>query len=357
MKTYRECGSAPFVFDLLIECCLEVKKIDGAVEIARLLMSRGISPNVGTCNSLIQGVSGSSGALTGYEMYRELFGLGYAEAAENVRQGVRVKPNVQTFNVLILCCYRDGAMDRIEEIWNEMQNCGCAPNAYSYSMLMSVYCEEGKIVEAERVLNKMRTDGVEADVLTYNTIIGGLCEAGDVERAEEFFREMESSGAEATDTTFEHLINGYCKVGDVDAAVLLYKDMCRKNFVPEALTIDALVKGLCEKSRVYDALQIMREAQGNLHLSPKMTSYEFLLRGLCEEGEMEEALKLQAQMVGRGFQPNFQVYSAFIDGYMKRGNKEMAETLRKEMQEGQLEGLDDTSIHCKPLMEVNEAET
>ncbi|OWM85031.1 hypothetical protein CDL15_Pgr027818 [Punica granatum] len=357
VKTYRQCDSAPFVFDLLIDSCLEVKKIDGAVEIARLLMSRGISPKVGTCNALIKCVSRFRGVLAGYEIYRELFGLGYAEAAENAKRVVRVRPNVQTFSTLMICFYRDGALDRVKELWNEMQNCSCAPNAYSYSMLMAVYCEEGEMVEAERVWNKMRTDGVEADLVAYNTIIGGFCKAGDVERAEEFFAEMESSGVECTCTTVEHLISGYCKIGDLDAAMLLYKDMHRKNFIPGELTIDAIVKGLCKKGRVHEALDIMKEAQGNLCLSPKLTSYVVLLRGLCEEGKMEDALKLQAEMVGRGFQPNLQVYSAFVDGYMKRGNSEMAERLRKEMQDAQVDGFSDTVRRWKPLMEINDTET
>ncbi|KAK4802589.1 hypothetical protein SAY86_000792 [Trapa natans] len=358
VKTYRECGSAPFVFDLLIECCLEVKDIEEAVEISRLLMSRGISPTVGTCNSLIQGVSRSKGVLAGYDIYRELFRLGYAEAEEHVKRVVGARPHVQTFNVLMLCCYRDGAMDMIEVIWNEMQNFGCAANAYSYSMLMFMYCEKGEIEEAERVWKNMRSGGVEADAMAFNTIISGFCKAGDIERAEELFREMELSGVEATGTSFEHLINGYCEIGDVDAALLLYKDMRRKHFAPDAWTVDAVVKGLCKKSRVHYALNIMKEAGDNLHLSPKMTSYEVLLKELCEAGEMEEALKLQAQMVGRGFQPNFQVYSFFIRGYMKQGNKEMEETLRKEMQDAQLEGVDDNTIsHCKPPMEINEMET
>ena len=51
---------------------------------------------------------------------------------------------------------------------------------------------------------------------------------------------------------------------------------------------------------------------------------------------MEEALKVQAEMVGKGFEPNLEIYGAFVDGYVKQGNEEMAEVLRNEMLENQM---------------------
>ncbi|KAM2258058.1 hypothetical protein ACFX1S_003184 [Malus domestica] len=54
VKTYRQCGSAPFVFDLLVKACLESKKIDPSIQIVRMLLSRGISPGLSICNALIR---------------------------------------------------------------------------------------------------------------------------------------------------------------------------------------------------------------------------------------------------------------------------------------------------------------
>jgi hypothetical protein len=33
---------------------------------------------------------------------------------------------------------------------------------------------------------------------------------------------------------------------------------------------------------------------------------------------MEEPLKLQSEMVGRRFDPNLEIYDAFLDGYFKQ---------------------------------------
>ena len=50
-----------------------------------------------------------------------------------------------------------------------------------------------------------------------------------------------------------------------------------------------------------------------------------------------KALKVQAEMVGKGFQPNSEIYGAFVDGYVRQGNEEMAEALRKEMLQNQMQ--------------------
>ncbi|XP_057965803.1 pentatricopeptide repeat-containing protein At2g15980 [Malania oleifera] len=336
VKTYRSCDSAPFVFDLLTRACLQSNRIDQAIAIVRILRSRAIYPKVSTCNSLIRSVSRRRGSNFGYDMYREVFGLDDGEI-EIKSKSFKVYPNAQTFNELMLCFYQDGAIEKVEEVWAEMAKLNCAPNAYSYSILMATYCEEGEMGEAERLWEEMQIKGIKHDVVAYNTMIGGFCKTGEIGRAEEFFREMTLSGIEGTCVTFENLINGYCKIKDVDSAMLLYRDMQRKGFKAEALTVDAVIGGLCDKRRVSEALEFSRGAMGNPDYFPSQKSYEFLMKGFCEEGKMGEALKVQEEMVGKGFPPNSEIYSAFIDGYMKERNMEMAEMLRKEMFETQMQ--------------------
>ncbi|CAI8618498.1 unnamed protein product [Vicia faba] len=336
VNSYRDCGSAPFVFDLLIEACLHSRKIEPSVEIIRMLLSRRISPKVLTLNCLISRVCRKFGVDVGYEIYREFFRLDEEKYDFSKRgygcKGFRVvTPNVHTFNTLMLCCYQNGLMEKVEEIWSEMCEMNCNPNGYSYSLLMSAFCEGGRMGDCEKMWKEMRKKEIEPDVVSYNTIIGGFCKIGDVGKAEEFFREMGLVGIDATVSTYENLVKGYCNVEDVDSAVLVYKDMLRKDFRPDALTLDMVVRLLCDRGRVEEAMEFFRSGVADFDLVPKEKSYEALIKGLCFEGRMEEALKLQAEMVGKRFEPNSDIYEAFINGYIRQGNEEMAEALRKEM--------------------------
>lgn len=336
VKRYRECDSAPFVFDLLITSCLELKKIDGAIDIVRMMMSRGGGLKVSTFNALIWGVSKREGAISGYEVYREVFRLEDEEIDVNVKglkRVVRVRPNVHTFNALMSCFYRERLFERLEDTWIEMESLGCEPDCSSYGILLAVLCEEGKMKEAEKLWYEMRERNVEYDLMAYNTIIGGFCKIGEIGRAEEFFREMELNGIESSCSTFEHLVNGYCRVEDVDSAMLVYKDMIRKKFRPESFTVEGLIGGLCKKGRASEAMEILKAGVKKFGLSPTRNSYMLLIKWFCKGGKMDEALKVQAEMVGKGFEPSLEVYDAFIDGYMEQGNTEMAKKLRNEMLE------------------------
>ncbi|TMW99613.1 hypothetical protein EJD97_002282 [Solanum chilense] len=329
VKTYRSCDSAPFVFDLLIKAYLDSKKIDVSVQLVRILASKNIFPHIVVCNSLIELIAKSRGPFAAYDMYVDIFRCEKEEWSGREVKGVTA--NAYTFNVLMVAFHREGVVEKVEEVWKEIMAKNCTPNVYSYSILMAAYCEDGRMENAMKVWKEMGDEDVKHDIVAYNTIIEGFCKVGKVERAEEVFREMVFNEVECTCVTLEHLINGHCMSGNIHAALVLYKDMCRKGFKPESSTIDVVAKVLCDKSGVFDALEFVRAVIKKHEIVPRKTTYELLIQSLCKEGWMEEALKLQVEMVGKGYEPNFEIYSAFIDGYIKQGDEEKAETLRNEV--------------------------
>ncbi|GAB4853940.1 hypothetical protein Ancab_018149 [Ancistrocladus abbreviatus] len=333
VKTYRLCDSAPFVFDLLINACLESNRIDQSVKIVRMLQSRGIHPKVRTCNLLIIRVSRNRGCHFAYDLYKEIFGID-DQASIGAGLHSKILPNVYTFNGLMHSFYQNELVDKVEEVWVEMVKLNCEPNVSSYNILMAAYCDRGDIGKALNLWEEMRLKGLKQDIVAYNTLIGGYCQTGEIEKGEELYREMGLCGIESTCLSYEHLINGYCKIGDVDSAMLLYRDMCRKGFTPNSSTIDSLVRELCSK-KVSEALDFFRMVMKNVDFVARRSSYTYLIKGLCEEGKMKEALKLQAEMVGKGFKPGSEIYDAFIDGYMKQGKLDVAKILWKEMLQAQ----------------------
>ncbi|XP_010517042.1 PREDICTED: pentatricopeptide repeat-containing protein At2g15980-like [Camelina sativa] len=338
IKSYNRCGSAPFVFDLLVKSCLDSKEIDGAVMVMRKLSSRGISLQISTCNALVSEVSRRRGASNGYKMYREVFGLDdVIKVDEGTKKRLgKVKPNANTFNSMMMSFYREGETEMVERIWREMEDeVGCSPNGYSYCVLMEAYCARGLMSGAEKIWEEMKVKGVVFDVVAYNTMIGGLCSNLEVKKANELFREMGLKGIECTSLTYEHLVNGYCKVGDVESALVVYREMKRKSFEAEGLTIEALVDGLCgrDRDRVVEAAEMVKDAVRESEFYPSRKCYELLIKRLCEEGMMERALNIQAEMVGKGFKPSQETYRAFIDGYGIAVDEKTSALLAIEMAE------------------------
>ncbi|KAL6005990.1 hypothetical protein ACLOJK_040035 [Asimina triloba] len=338
-RTYRACDSAPFVFDLLIRGYLNLKKVDRAVEIVRMLRSSGIYPMTGTCNSIIQAVAKLRGPCEGFLMYQDMFN---SEIKGGVR--VRVSPNLQTFNSLVLMFYRDQDLEQIEGVLKEMVKFGCNPNVFTYSILMAAFCDGGRINEAIRLWDEMCIKEIKPDIMAYNTMISGFCSIGQIDRAENLFQEMLLAGINATCTTYECLIKGYCKVGDVDSAIVLYRDMCRMGFWPEASTVDEVIGEMCRTNRVSEGLEFLRDVTRKAEFHPNRVSYEHLVKGFCEKGRMEDAFKLQVEMVGKGYGPDAEIYGSFIQGYSKQGDLERARCLGDEMVEGQRMCLSQSAI-------------
>ncbi|KAK1300049.1 Pentatricopeptide repeat-containing protein [Acorus calamus] len=180
-RSYRLCDSAPFVFDLLVEACLDSRRADRALEVARSLRSRGVPPSTAVCNHLIRSVAaGAGGSLAAVALYREFFDPQIASTVSRVSS-----PNTQTFNSILLSLYREGKFDALGGIRDEMVRFGCDLNGFSYSILMAAACDERRIGEAEKLFEEMAAKGVKRGVMAYNTIIGGFSAIGDMDRAEE----------------------------------------------------------------------------------------------------------------------------------------------------------------------------
>ncbi|XP_051145398.1 pentatricopeptide repeat-containing protein At2g15980 [Andrographis paniculata] len=328
IKTYRACDSAPFVFDLLVEACLESKKIDSAIEIYELLKSKNVFLNASTCNSLLELVSRSRGCYAAYDLYRQIF---QDCVTENGERGKGLLPNTKTMNLVMMGFYREGLVDKVEEVWQEMAGISCEPNLYSFNLLMAMYCDAGRMEDAMKVWVEVENRGLKHDVMAFNTMIGGYCKVGELSKAEEIYRNMVMKGLDSTCITFEHLINGYCKIGDSDSAMMVYEDMCRRNFIPESSIVNEIVRCLCAKNEIPAALEFWTSSMKKHEAVLKSENYKNLIKGLCEKGKMEDALELQAEMVRKGFEPDMEIYGVFIDAYTKQGNETIAEKLRKEM--------------------------
>lgn len=218
--------------------------------------------------------------------------------------------------------YRDDKTELNGEIMAEMERFECRPNGFTYSILMAG-CDE--IAEARRLWGEMGEKGIKPDVTAYNTMMKCCCEAGEAGKAEELSREMVAGGLEPTATTLEILIKAHCRAGDVEAATAVWRDMRRKGIAVEKEIVDGMVEGMCGKGMVDEGLEFLRGGIGSRR------SFEVIIKGFCEAGRMEEAGELQAEMAGKGLDVDEGVYEAFICGYERVGEFEMAEKLRREM--------------------------
>ncbi|PWA35420.1 tetratricopeptide-like helical domain-containing protein [Artemisia annua] len=70
-----------------------------------------------------------------------------------------ISPDVCTFNSLIQGLCLSSKFETALEVFQGMKNKGCQPDEFTYNMLIDWYCTKGKLDSALRLLKEMESSG------------------------------------------------------------------------------------------------------------------------------------------------------------------------------------------------------
>ncbi|KAJ0763145.1 putative tetratricopeptide-like helical domain superfamily [Helianthus annuus] len=190
VKTYRMFDSAPFVFDLLIKACLLSKRVEHAIEIVRMLRSKGLNPMISTCNSLILSVCKHHGSIAGSVTYEHLIN-GYCKL---------------------------GDVDSGMLLFKDLCRKGFTPIGFTIDLLIKELCVNNMVSEALMVSRFALKNNVVISGGSYEFLIKGLCNEGRMEESMKVQAEMVGKGYEPNSEIYSAFISGYEKEGNVELA-------------------------------------------------------------------------------------------------------------------------------------------
>ncbi|KAL0303130.1 UNVERIFIED_CONTAM: Pentatricopeptide repeat-containing protein [Sesamum radiatum] len=114
MDTYPLCNSNPAVFDLLIRVYVRKGATNDAVETLRLMGLRGFRPSVYTCNMILAAMAKVRCAESVWLCFGEMLAKG-------------ICPNIGTFNILLNVLCGDGKLKKASYLLRKMEESGYAP--------------------------------------------------------------------------------------------------------------------------------------------------------------------------------------------------------------------------------------
>merc|ERR1719375_1670806 len=127
--------------------------------------------------------------------------------------------------------------NRVQEVFDEMQQLGIACNTVSYNTMLDANARTGKMDRADELFREMQASGVSPDVITYSTLVKGYCQAGDIDRGYQVLNEMVANGVhEPDEILYNSLLDGCAKQHRVDDALKLVEDMHKNNVRPSNFT-------------------------------------------------------------------------------------------------------------------------
>ncbi|KAG8037221.1 hypothetical protein GUJ93_ZPchr0020g33574 [Zizania palustris] len=187
--------------------------MDKAYDLFREMKKQGISPDVVTYTSIIDGLCKSKAMDKAYDLFREM-----------KKQGI--SPDVVTYNSIIDGLCKSKEMDKAEKVLQQMLDAGVQPNNITYSSLINGYSSLGMWKESVRTMgrlgdalekfNHMVDVGVPPDSIVYSCLIQGHCIHGDLVKANELISEMMNKGIPPPCIKFfNSIINNLCKEGRV----------------------------------------------------------------------------------------------------------------------------------------------
>merc|ERR1719387_572487 len=211
-------------------------------------------------------------------------------------------------------------VDRLFDVYAEMQNAGISCNSVTYNTMIDACARCGCMEKALSLLKDMRAAGISPDKITYSTLVKGHCFSGSIDAAFAVFQEMRDVDALVPDEMlYNSLLDGCAKEHRLQEALDLFAMMRAEGVRPSNFTLCNLVKLLGRARRLPQAFSILDELCGAGGLRPNVQVYTCLMRACMDNGQLEKALQLQNEAINSGCQPDAKLYNALVRGCLRSG--------------------------------------
>ncbi|KAM7462407.1 hypothetical protein LguiA_030528 [Lonicera macranthoides] len=238
-----------------------------------------------------------------------------------------ISPNVVTYNSLI-----QGQMEEARKIFNSMVNGGLLPDIISYSTLINRYCKKRRIAEAMHLFKEASHKGLNHDTVIYNNMLHGLLENGKFTLAEELFNEMLAEGRSPDVVTYNIMLDCICKNRQFAEAFSFFHSMQKSELYISIVCYNILIDAACKDGKLEIAKELVNELFSN-GLQPNERTYNAIINGLCQEGSLDEAKELLTRMEDNGCFPSDITYNIIVRGFLKRNQIYEAMVLLEKMLE------------------------
>ncbi|CAL1393816.1 unnamed protein product [Linum trigynum] len=209
-------------------------------------------------------------------------------------------------------------MSEAMQIFGEMSSKGCKPDIFTFNTLILGLCKANIMEDSMRLFHDMVLEGVIADSVTYNTLIHAFLRRNDIQEAIKLMNDMVFRGCALNETTYNGLIRALCTARAVEKGLGLFDEMIRKGLVPSNISVNIVINGLCRAGQMNNAMELLRDM---IHrgIEPDIVTYNSLINGFCKMGCVDEALNIFHKLVVEGIQPDAVTYNTLICWHCRKG--------------------------------------
>jgi pentatricopeptide repeat protein len=212
-----------------------------------------------------------------------------------------IEPSVITFNAIIDACARNGQMDQLAYLRQEMRTRNLSPNLITYSTMIKGFCQRQDMPSALRTLEDLRqTNGLRPDEIVYNTLLEGCSSNGLLVEGERLLAEMKSDGISPSNYTLTVMVRLFGQARRLDGAIQLVEEVThRYRFKANSHVNSALVQACIQNRDIKRAITIFERSSQERAL-PDTRTCQNLVRSLLTAGSSGPAANVLRTMLHSG---------------------------------------------------------
>ncbi|KAI3496350.1 hypothetical protein L1887_38709 [Cichorium endivia] len=310
-------------YTILVDGLSKEGHIKKALEVCNLAMKQGVTLNVMTYNSIINGLCHQGCFLEAFRLFDSL-----------EKKKIDVIPSEITYATLIDALSKERYLLDAKELFERMVLKGFKPNIRVYNSLINGYSKIGKLHEVLKIVANLDEKGVKPDEFTVSAVINSFCRNGNMEGALEYYFNSRMNGYFPDLLGFFYLVRGLCSIGRMEESRSVLREMLEIEKIVELLkkvdtgfeneSLDNFLVSLCDQGNIPEAILILNEivhmffpvgkkiGEGRLNLGESQplifdeddVAYDDfeacygLLVTFCSNGELKKANKVAKLLAG-----------------------------------------------------------
>ncbi|KAL2462721.1 Pentatricopeptide repeat-containing protein [Forsythia ovata] len=246
----RGCGMDLLAWNSMLDALCKGQKVNEAYELFRGMRHKGLEPDAYTYSIFIRASCEANNlhsafrvldSMRKYDLVPNVFTYNCIikklcmnakvdEACELLDEMIerRVNPDTWSYNTILAFHCDHNEVNKALKLISRMDTDACEPDRHTYNMVLKMLIRIGRFDRVEKVWDSMEERGFYPSVSTYAVMVHGLCKKkGKLEEACKYFETMIDEGIPPYTTTCELLRNKLVGMGLAEITDILAEKMER----------------------------------------------------------------------------------------------------------------------------------
>ncbi|KAJ3190163.1 hypothetical protein HDU85_000454 [Gaertneriomyces sp. JEL0708] len=268
-------------------------------------------------------------------------------------------PPEDIYRVLLDAYGRLGNIERMTQLWEEMQAHGVKSSAESYNALMRHYTRDLQLKKVEATFQSLLArEDLQPNVQTYTQLMIARISHNDIAGALDAMAEWKARGKKISLTMMTQLLLGYKKTLDIAGMEACVKMMNDAGFHASRAIYNTRLDAYAKAGQLAKALEILKEMRkeaeaGRLAVTPNVVTFNIIIDMYSKADELDSCLKLFHEMTAAGIRPDAITYTSLMDAHRRAGHYAGVEKYFNSMKSA---GIKPTSASYSVLIETRSSE-